>query len=165
LEIFFVSSEFQAVPMVEGLFGPQPAVRVRGRGRPAHVWERRNSVRICNLFACGYTVEMVAKVVGLSQPTLRKVYFSEVAEREVMAIKVKADQLARLTEQAIGGNVAAEKALAGMIQAEQQRLLGDRVRDRGQRTPPQGKKEQARDAAHNVKGRFAPREAPPSLLN
>lgn len=160
-----MSSEFQAVPMVDGLFGPQPAQRVRGRGRPAHAWDRRNSLRICNLFACGHTVEDVAAVIGISQPTLRKVYFSECAARDHMALKVKADQLARLTEQAIGGNVAAEKALAGMIQAEQQRLLGDRVRDRGQRTPPQGKKDQQRDAAHNVKGRYAPREAPPSLLN
>ncbi|NBW09774.1 MAG: hypothetical protein EBR82_17295 [Caulobacteraceae bacterium] len=154
--------------MVDGLFGPQPAERVRGRGRPAHVWNRQNSVRICNLFACGHAVETVAAVIGLSQPTLRKVYFSEVQQRDHMALKVKADQLARLTERAIGGNVTAEKALAEMIQAEQQRLLGDHVRDRGRRpamSAPQGKKEQARDAAHNVRGRFAPREAPPSLLN
>lgn len=152
--------------MVEGLFGPQPAERVRGRGRPAHVWNRQDSLRICNLFACGHTVEMVAEVIGISQPTLRKVYFSEIKARGVMALKVKADQLARLTELAIGGNVAAEKALAGMINAEKQRLLGDQVQRRGARASAKpGKKELAREAANAVGGKFAPRPAPPSLLN
>ncbi len=160
-------SEFQTAPMVDGLFGPQPAERVRGRGRPAHVWDRRNSVRICNLFACGHTVETVAKVIGISQPTLRKVYFSEVEQRDIMALKVKADQLARLTDEAIKGNVAAEKALAGMIQAEQLRLLGDAVQARGRTpaAPKLGKKDQQREAAHAVRGQFAPRDVPPLLMN
>lgn len=154
--------------MVEGLFGPQPVERVRGRGRPAHVWDRQFSVRICNLFACGHTVEMVSKVMGLSQPTLRKVYFSEIAAREVMALKVKSEQLARLTDAAIGGSVTAEKALAGMIHAEQVKALGDHVRGRGERaaSPARvGKKEERQAAAEGVTGRFAPRQAPPSLLN
>lgn len=155
--------------MVDGLFGPQPLERVRGRGRPAHVWDRQISVRICNLFACKHTVETVAKVIGLSQPTLRKVYFSEVAAREIMDLKVKSEQLARLTDAAIAGNVTAEKALAGMIHAEQTKQLGEHVKARGGHRPPApprlGKKEEQRVAAEGVQGRFAPREAPPSLLN
>lgn len=153
--------------MVDGLFGPQPAERARGRGRPAHVWDRQFSVRICNLFACGHTVEMVSKVMGISQPTLRKVYFSEVAARDVMALKVKSEQLARLTDAAIAGNVPAEKALAGMIQAEQVKVLGDKVKDRRSDPTPArvGKKEEQHNAAMGVGGRFAPRQAPPSLLN
>lgn len=155
--------------MVDGLFGPQPLERVRGRGRPAHVWDRQISVRICNLFACKHTVEKVAQVIGISQPTLRKVYFSEVAAREVMDLKVKSEQLARLTDAAIAGNVTAEKALAGMIQAEQIKQLDQHVKARGgSRTPAAprvGKKEEQLAAAQDVKGRFAPREAPPSLLN
>jgi len=155
--------------MVDGLFGPQPLERVRGRGRPAHVWDRQISVRICNLFACKHTVEMVAKVIGISQPTLRKVYFSEVAAREVMDLKVKSEQLARLTDAAIAGNVTAEKALAGMIHAEQTKQLGEHVKARGgQRAsaaPRLGKKDEQKAAAQGVTGRFAPREAPPSLLN
>jgi predicted transcriptional regulator len=155
--------------MVDGLFGLQPAERVRGRGRPAHVWDRQKSVRICNLFACGHTVETVAKVMGISQPTLRKVYFSEVGDREVMDLKVKSEQLARLTDAAIAGNVTAEKALAGMIHAEQTKQLGEHVKARGGKrapAPPRiGKKEEQQNAAQGVIGRFAPREAPPSLLN
>lgn len=151
--------------MVDGLFGPQPLERVRGRGRPAHVWNRQNSLRIINLFACGHEVQTVAKVIGLSQPTLRKVYFSEVADREVMALKVKGAQLERLTEAAIAGNVAAEKALAGMIQAEQVRVTGEKVKDRGKSEPVRklGKKEERQAAADGVTGRFAPRQAPPML--
>lgn len=155
--------------MVEGLFGPQPAERVRGRGRPAHVWDRQFSVRICNLFACGHTVEMVAKVMGLSQPTLRKVYFSEVAAREVMALKIKSEQLARLTDAAIDGSVTAEKALAGMIQAEQVRTVGEKIKGRGRADPApaprMGKKEAGKEAAANASGKFAARMPPPMFLN
>lgn len=168
-DFIFVTQNSDGVPMVDGLFGPQPAERVRGRGRPAHVWDRQISVRICNLFACRHSVETVAKVIGISQPTLRKVYFSEVAAREIMDLKVKSEQLARLTEAAIAGNVTAEKALAGMIQAEQVKLLGDQVKARGGHAAPGpakvGKKEERQAAAKGVTGRFAPREAPPSLLN
>lgn len=162
-----VTSDFDGVPMVDGLFGPQPAEKVRGRGRPAHVWNRQNSLRICNLFACGHTVEMVARVVGLSQPTLRKVYFSEVAQREVMGLKVRSEQLVRLTEAAIGGNIAAEKALAGLIQSEQVRLTAQHVVERGKRKvePPLGKKEQAKADAAQMAGRFGRRPPPPQLIN
>jgi predicted transcriptional regulator len=133
--------------MVDGLFGPQPLVRPRGRGRPAHAWERRISLRICNLFACGHTVEKVAAAVGLSQPTLRKVYFSEWQRREVMELMVKSEQMARLTERAIDGNVAAEKALAGMIQAERRKVEGDRFAEKPKAAPPKGVKQERREAA------------------
>lgn len=105
--------------------------------------------------------------MGISQPTLRKVYFSEVAAREVMALKVKSEQLARLTDAAIAGSVTAEKALAGMIHAEQVKSLGDHVRNRRSEPAPArvGKKEERQAAAAGVTGRFAPRDAPPSLLN
>lgn len=156
------------VGTVDGLFGPQPAKKERGRGRPAHAWSRQNSLRICNLFACGHSVETVAKVIGVSQPTLRKVYFSELAAREVMALKVRSEQMARLTDSAIGGNVAAEKALAGMIQAEQVRLLGHHLVDRRGKEPTAprlGKKEEAKVAAGNATGKYGARTPPPSLLN
>lgn len=152
------------VGMVDGLFGPQPVERVRGRGRPAHVWNRQNSLRICNLFACHHSVETVAKVIGISQPTLRKVYFSEVAARETMDLRIKSQQLARLTEQAIAGNVAAEKALAGMIAGEQARTAGDRVAHRGSLAPKLGKKAAAKEAAGKLEGRFRTRSAPPGMM-
>jgi hypothetical protein len=145
--------------MVDGLFGPQPAERVAKQGRPEHVWNRRNSLRICSLFACGHTVADVAAVIGISQPTLRKVYFQELKDRRIMALKVRSEQMVRLTEAAIGGSVPAEKALAGMIQAEQLKVLGDRV-DRAQgeakpkrelRSPgPLGKKAEANLAAQSA---------------
>lgn len=152
--------------MVEGLFGPQPAERVRGRGRPAHEWDRGISIRICNLFACGRSLDEVAAVIGISKPTLRKVYFSEVAARSVMALKVKSEQMARLTQAAIGGNVAAEKALAGMIQSERVAATADRIKDRGrteEKAPAIGKKEAALEAATKAEGRFARRKPPAQL--
>jgi hypothetical protein len=82
---------------------------------------------------------------------------------------MRAIQLSRLNAEAEKGNVAAEKALAGMIQAEQLRTLGDRIADRGatDRKPapatPLGKKEQAKESARNVTGRFGTRQPPFSL--
>lgn len=145
--------------MVDGLFGPQPAQRVAKQGRPEHVWNRRNSLRICSLFACGHTVADVAAVIGISQPTLRKVYFQELKDRRIMALKVRSEQMVRLTEAAIGGSVPAEKALAGMIQAEQLKVMGERI-GRAQsddkparelRSPgPLGKKDAANLAAQSA---------------
>jgi len=161
-----VAENSDGVGMVDGLFGPQPVERVRGRGRPAHAWERQNSLRICNLFACGHDVATVAEVIGLSQPTLRKVYFSEVAARKTMALRVKSQQLARLTESAIAGNVAAEKALAGMIAGEQAKVAGERIAHRGaaQTETKLGKKAEAKNAADALGGRFRTRAAPPGMM-
>lgn len=151
-----MDQEFSGVPMVEGLFGPQPLVKLRKQGRPPHVWSRANSLRICNLFACGYTVEQASAVIGISQPTFRKVYFQELATKDIMALKVRSEQMLRLTEAAIAGSVPAEKALAGMIQSEQIKLIGDRFGRSdaddagGRRREPRinlGKKEEANLAA------------------
>lgn len=149
------------------LFG-EPVPPERGTGRPPHVWTRENSNKVNLLFACGRSVKEVAETIGISQPTLRKVYFSECAKRAAAALKMKAHQLARLNREAEGGNVAAEKALAAMIQAEQVRAVSDRMADRQAKpepkTRPLGKKEEQHQAAHGVEGKFAP-PPPPPLLN
>jgi len=139
--------------------------RLAKQGRPEHVWTRRNSLRICSLFACGHTVADVAAVIGISQPTLRKVYFQELADRKIMALKVRSEQMVRLTEAAIAGSVPAEKALAGMIQSEQVKLLGERVVARAAPADPKptplGKKEAAKQAADGLTGLYGTREPPP----
>jgi hypothetical protein len=104
-------------------------------------------------------------VVGLSQPTLRKVYFSEMAARDIMALKVRSEQLARLTEAAIKGNIAAEKALAGMIQAERLAVQAAAITRRPEaKAPVVGKKEAARVAAGDMAGKFGARTPPPLLI-
>lgn len=80
---------------------------------------------------------------------------------------MRAMQLERLNSLAAAGNVAAEKALAGMIQAEQVRALSDRMTkvqtSKPAAEPKIGKKEEAKQAAGKISGKFAP-PAQPSLL-
>ena len=153
---------------VVDLFGC-PVRRERGRGRPAHVWTLENSNKVNLLFACGYDIKDVAAALGITQPTLRKHYFSEVEQRRVARIRVRALQLERLNRAADAGNVAAEKALAGMIQGEVVKVISDR-KAASQSAPSHGssrvgKKEAAKQAAAGVTGKYAPPEPPALLLN
>lgn len=153
------------------LFGQPVRQRREGRGRPEHVWTKENSQKISLLFACGRDIKDVAAAIGLAIPTLRKHYFSECEGRRHAGIRMRAVQLARLNAEAEKGNVAAEKALAAMIQSEQVRAMSDQVSTRGRSAQPDpkpeplGKKEAAKLAANSATGRFSARTPPPSLLN
>ena len=150
------------------MFG-HPLEPERGRGRPAHVWTRQNSDVVNLLFACGRKPIEIARVLKVSKPTFYKHYFNEIANAGHAPLMMKARQLQRLNEAAEGGNVAAEKALAAMIQAEQIRAVGDQVKARGEsKAPPApklGKKEEAKRAAAEAAGRFGTRQPPPSMFN
>ncbi len=154
--------------VVLDLFGQAVMPRREGRGRPPHVWSQENSNRINLLFACGRSPREAASAICISTPTLYKVYFNECAARRNAALKFRARQMERLNVQAEAGNVAAEKALAGMIQSERVAVMSDQVRDRGRSEPKiaaLGKKESAKLAAESMAGRFATRPAPPQLIN
>lgn len=98
------------------LFGDPIIPRREGRGRPEHLWTRENSNKVLLAFARGLTVKQAAMVIGISVPTLRKVYFSEVAKRTSAQLKMEMTQLSRLNDQAEAGNVAAEKELARQLE-------------------------------------------------
>ena len=146
------------------MFG-EPIAPTRGPGRPPLVWSQRISTKISLLFACGHSEKDVAAVIGYCTKTLRKVFSKEWAERRHARLKVRGEQLFRLNEQAIKGSVPAEKALAGMIQAESIQAAGARISQRAETPPPtriKGKKEQAADAASSLSGIYATRAAPPN---
>lgn len=148
------------------LFG-LPLVPEKGRGRPGHVWTRQNSDTVNLLFACGRKPIEIARVLRISKPTFYKHYFNEIANSGHAPLMLKGKQLARLNKAAEEGNVAAEKALAAMVHAEQQRALSDKVQERGRPaspTPRLGKKDQQKEAAAGVAGRFGTRQPPPSMI-
>lgn len=89
----------------------------------------------------------VAQALGLSKPTFYKHYFNEIARAKLAPIMMKATILERLNRQAASGNVAADKALAGMIQAEQLRHAERNLVKREPKAPAKGKKEIAQDRA------------------
>ena len=153
------------------LFGMPVVERRVGKGRPEHVRTADNSNKINLLFACGRDIKDVAAAIGVSVPTLRKHYFSECEGRRHASVRMRALQLERLNAEAAKGNVTAEKALAGMIQAEQLRAVADQVATRGRpaksepEVTPLGKKEAAKVTASEQRGMFEARNPPPSMIN
>lgn len=149
------------------LFGDPISARREGRGRPEHCWSVENSNKVLLAFARGLTVKEAATGIGVSVPTLRKHYSSEVAQREAAALRFEMVQLARLNEGAKGGSVSAEKELGRRLEKAKLDALADKV-SRGARAPaPEriGKKQQAQQDAADVRGRFEPPAPPPGLLN
>lgn len=148
------------------LFGDAVVPRREGRGRPEHCWSLANSNKVLLAFARHLTVKQAATAIGVSVPTLRKHYSSELAQREAAAIRFEIVQLARLNDGAKAGSVSAEKELARRLEKAKLADLSDRVSNHARPPVPLrvGKKEQAQQDAADIRGRFEP-PPPPSLLN
>ncbi|PZU77744.1 MAG: hypothetical protein DI530_12185 [Sphingomonas sp.] len=135
-------ADFQGVD----LFGePVPPAKVARRGRPEHVWSQENSNRINLLFATGHDPADAAAVLGVSMPTLRKHYFSELEQWRTAKLKLKAQQLAWLHREGEAGNVAAIKELFKQVDRG---VMAAGARDmarpaKAAKKPKPGKKEQA----------------------
>jgi hypothetical protein len=153
------------------LFGDPVVAREEGRGRPEHQWTRENSNKVLIAFAMRRSVKEAATAIGVSVPTLRKHYFSEVAKRDAAELRMEMTQLARLNTSAEGGNVAAEKELLKRLEKARLRALSQSVASQEpapQRSQPpvrKGKKEQAIEAAAQIEGIFAPPAPPSRLMN
>ncbi len=78
------------------------------RGRKSHKRDRQVAEKIGLLRGAGLTAEQISIRVGLSEPTLRKYYLRELTEGATLA---RAVMLEKLSEKAMGGNVAAAKAM------------------------------------------------------
>lgn len=143
------------------LFGHPVHPRREGKGRPEHVRCDEISHKISILLAIGRDIGEIAAIVGLSQPTLRKHYFSELQARATARDRLTAKQLYRLNKAAEGGNVAAEKALFALVERERTKLTADRLA--GPSPKPArpaaaklGKKAQAEADALGIGGKYAP---------
>jgi hypothetical protein len=145
------------------LFG-QPVPRTRDKaGRPEHVWTVENSNKINLIFATGGVPKDAAAVLGITMPTLRKHYFSELEQWRVARLRLKAAQLQQLHTEGQKGNVAAIKELFKQMDKGALAQLSDRVANRAPSEPkqaPKGKKEQQKEAAGRIAGKFAPPEQP-----
>lgn len=152
------------------LFGDPILPREEARGRPEHKWSRANSNKVLLAFARGLDLKEAATAIGVSVPTLRKHYFSEVGKRDAAKLRMEMTQLARLNSAAEGGNVAAEKELGKRLEKAALADTAARVANRGRngappREPKLGKKEEAVARAEAVQGKYAPRPAPTRLVN
>lgn len=149
------------------LFGDPVIYREAKRGRPEHVRTRRNASKAALLFAMGRSVAEVADALDITQPTLRKHYFSEVERRHAMLLKLEGDQLLKLHEAAGAGNVGAMKELLARADKAGLDLLSTRVTKRKDKSQakPKGKKEEQQEQAQGVGGKFATRAPPPLLTH
>lgn len=151
------------------LFGDPVIFREAKRGRPEHVRTDRNAQKVALLFALGHEVKDVAAALGITQPTLRKHYFSEVQQREAMRLKLKAEVMAGLFDQAKAGNVGAMKKLLDQVEKGELLALSSAVKNRKTpdapkpRTVPVGKKQELQLAAEGVTGIYEPRPAPSKI--
>lgn len=146
------------------LFGDPVLPSREGPGRPEVVWNRETSNKVLLAFARGLTVKQAASAVGMSAPTLRKVYFSEVGKRAEARLRMEMTQLARLNAQAEAGNVAAEKELMKQLDRLRQRDQQQQLAPAPTKAAKLGKKETAKAVAHEVRGLYEP-PSPPTRLN
>ena len=145
------------------LFGDPVLPAKEGPGRPEIVWTRETSNKVLLAFARGLTVREAASAVGMSAPTLRKVYFSEVAKRAQAKLRMEMTQLARLNAQAEAGNVTAEKELLNQLERLRQRDQQQQIAPAPTKAAKLGKKEAAKAQAHEVRGLYEPPPAPTRL--
>ena len=89
------------------LFGEPVPSNWGRRGRPEHAPNQKNRNRVSLLVALGWSNERIAAALYITQPTLRKHYFSELKFREVARDRLVAQLGVKLLDLINEGNVAA----------------------------------------------------------
>jgi len=142
-----------------------PIVEPRTRaGRPEHVPTQENRNKIMMMLVFGCTDEQIAQSIGISRPTLRKHYLSELRQRMVARLQLDATRRAALYSKVLAGDVSAIKELDRQLSKLDLAAMSEAAGQRPEPKPaPLGKKEAKRIAAAEVEGIFAPRPGPKRL--
>jgi transcriptional regulator with XRE-family HTH domain len=130
-------------------------------GRPSHKPTHYQRERVMRLRADGWSLERIARVIGLDVQTLAKHYGDELEH----GADIKTDALLEWAERgAKKGNAANIKWLSERYQAaradEQLRGRASGPPAEEPKAPKLGKKEQQQEAANAVKGKYATPPAP-----
>lgn len=129
-----------------------------GRSEFAPTDEDREKVRV--LKAGGMSNVGIADVIGISEPTLRKHFSSEL---DRATAKVRAELLMARYRSAMGGNVSAQNKMIEQVSAID--AQNKRAPETPEKKPKLGKKEELRQAAENIDGKFAPPVGPKLVVN
>lgn len=135
------------------LFGDVVTLPSGRRGRPSHCWTKSNADRVIIGLAMGYTDAEIASGLGVSLPTLRKYYFSDLKRREMQRTRFELWRAEQLARQAGDGNVGAMKELGKLIETRDRKRALDEYRDDDEDQVADerlGKKELARRAAAEI---------------
>ncbi|WP_246697255.1 AraC family transcriptional regulator [Rhizobium sp. G21] len=101
------------------LFGVEVPEWRGKRGRPPHVPTEKTRNRVSMLLALGWDNERIANALGVSEPTLRKHYFTELKRRAIAQDMLEAKQFERLFELGFQeGNVGAIKEFNRLVERD-----------------------------------------------
>lgn len=122
------------------------------RGRPEHVPTPENVRKVRALVLAGWTRVAIAGELGISAPTLSKVYFRQLEKaREEVRLNLRARMILQLEAEAEKGNVSAIKALWHIVEQDGLKSLPAAPR----KLKPMGKKEAKKAAALQPTGGWA----------
>lgn len=133
--------------LTRDLFGDLTTLPSGRRGRPAHRWSQGNADRVIMGLAMGYSDQEIAEGLGVSLPTLRKYYFSELKRRDMQRSRFELWRAETLAKKARDGDVGAMKELTRIVDRRDRQLLHEKMQAAGDDSPPEGKKEARRRAA------------------
>lgn len=112
------------------------------RGRPKHEATDENRNRIVMFLSFGWTNERIAGALDITQPTMRRYYFSELKLRDVANDRLKAARFSMLFSQMGKGNIGAHREFDRLAEREMVMLANSRFEAPEQNVPQLGKKEQ-----------------------
>lgn len=151
---------------VTDLFGdPVPASRGK-RGRPPHLPTAENRRFVQLSLACGYDEETIAAAMSITTKTLNRHYFHELSGKRSARMRLEMQTMAALVKARDEGKVAAMSLLDKKIERLKVQETAEKYVQRApSKSAPVGKKEAAKAAAQDVRGKYAPPPSPPALLN
>lgn len=131
------------------LFGDPVPANWGERGRPEHIASQQNRNKVSMLVAFGWSNARIAAAMFVTQPTLRKHYFSELRFRAVARDRLDAGLAMKLWDQVQEGNVGAIKEFRKLLERNDLMLYGQTSRpsDSPVKKLKLGKKESALLAA------------------
>jgi hypothetical protein len=136
------------------LFGDPVSKNHGRRGRPEHVATAENRRKVNMLLALGWSNPRIAAALRITQPSLRKHYFSELQSRSVARDRLDTKLAMTLWKLVEDGNVSAIKEFRKLLERNDLMTFGQH-RPPAIESKPQklGKKEKARhDAQHPETG-------------
>jgi hypothetical protein len=129
------------------LFGDLCTLPSGRRGRPAHRWSQSAADKVMLGLAMRYSDREIAAGLGISVPTLRKYYFSELKRRDMQRMRFELWRAETLAAKANEGDTGAMKELAKVIEKRDRHLLSEKLKAEGGDQPAEGKKEARKRAA------------------
>ncbi|MEH6522581.1 hypothetical protein [Sulfitobacter sp.] len=141
------------------LFGDPVRLPGGRRGRPAHIATQENRNKTIMLVAMGWSNERIAAALHVSQPTLRRYYFSELNARLVQRDRLDAQRLMVVWKAADAGNVGAMRLFNQMVEKNDLMITEAQLRARGidKNAPKPGKKQVNQEASASAEERIKAR--------